>query len=139
MPRRPLAATALLAVLCAAIPAAAQVRPVNPTLQAQPQLLHQPTNLELQIRIDQLTEQVSQLSDRLAALNQHIASLSNDLGTLKARESDHFARAQATLYVTCKLLYQHHWAPNGATPTPGNPYVPDEYCTAAGWQAQFKD
>jgi hypothetical protein len=120
-------------------PANGQVRTVTPPQVEAKVSLHQPSNLELQMELNQLAEQVSLLSDRLAALNQHIASISGSIGTLNAREADHFAQEHATTYVTCKLLYQHHWAPNGATPTPGNPYVPDDYCKAVGWQSQFKD
>ncbi|GGD90233.1 hypothetical protein GCM10011515_07310 [Tsuneonella deserti] len=131
-----------LAMIAAAVslPAHGQVRTITPppAVQAQPSL-HQPSNLDLQLQFNQLTEQVSVLAERLAALNQHIASISGSIGTLNARESDHFAQEHATTYVTCKLLYQHHWAPNGANPTPGDPYVPDDYCKAIGWQSQFKD
>lgn len=137
MSRQVLAAVAL-AALAAANPAAAQLRQANPQAvrPAQPltPALHQPSNLELQTQIAQLTETVAQLSDRLAALNQHIASISSQFGTLNARERDHFRRTYATAYQTCKLLYLHHWAPNGAHPTPGNPYVPDDYCRAQAVQ-----
>jgi len=140
MSRRLLAAVAL-AALTAANPAAAQVHQVNPQVvrPAQPltPALHQPSNLELQMQISQLNETIAQLSDRLAALNQHIASISNQLGTLNARELNHARRIYATAYETCRLLYLHHWAPNGAHPTPGNPYVPDTYCTAQGWQNEL--
>lgn len=143
MPYRLLAAAVTLAILAAATSGAAQVGTGNPsTLQrAQPAvpILHQPSNLELQSKIEELNQTVELLSDRLGALNQHIASISNQFGTLNAREQKHFAQEHATTYQTCKLLYQHHWAPNGANPTPGNPYVPDEYCTAQSWQGQFAD
>lgn len=141
MTHRPFAAVAAVAVLAVAQPAVAQVRAVNPVQPAQPvtPALHQPSNLELQMQITALNETVAQLSERLAALNQHIASLSGQLGTLNARESQHFAKIYATSYQACKLLYQHHWAPNGANPTPGNPYVPDDYCRADAWQASLGD
>lgn len=141
MTHRLLAAAASIALVVAGHPASAQVRAVNPAQPAQPvtPALHQPTNLELQMQINALGETVAQLSDRLAALNQHIASLSGQLGTLNAREGQHFKKIYATSYQACKLLYQHHWAPSGANPTPGNPYVPDDYCRADAWQASLGD
>jgi TolA-binding protein len=136
MPKSLLAAAAL-AALAVGAPAGAQVRPSNPQgiqpVSTSP-VLHQPSNLDLQLQLNQLSEAVSQLGGRLAALNQHIASLSGQLGTLNSRERDHFRKAYATAYQSCKLLYMHHWAPNGAHPTPGNPYVPDQYCEAQAFQ-----
>lgn len=141
MSYRPLAAVATLAILAVAGSVAAQVGTRSPsTIQrAQPAtpILHQPSNLELQLKIEELNQTVAQLSDRLGALNQHIASISGQFGTLNTREIKHYAQVEATAYQTCKLLYQHHWAPNGANPTPGNPYVPDDYCRAQGWQDTF--
>lgn len=141
MTHRLFAAAAAIAIVNAAQPAAAQVRAVNPVQTAQPvtPALHQPSNLELQMQITALNETVAQLSDRLAALNQHIASISNQFGALNAREGQHFKKIYATSYQACKLLYQHHWAPSGANPTPGNPYVPDDYCRADAWQASLGD
>lgn len=142
MSYRPFAAAAILAIVAAANPGSAQVGANPSTIQrAQPAvpMLHQPSNLELQSQIEELNQTVALLSDRLGALNQHIASISNQFGTLNAREQKHFAQEHATTYQTCKLLYQHHWAPNGANPTPGNPYIPDDYCTAQAWQGQFAD
>ena len=112
-----------------------QIRPPLPPVA----IPHQPTNAELLAEISALSDRVAQLSERLSALNQHVASLSGQLGTLVARERDHFRRLYATLYETCHLLYQHHWAASGANPTPGNPYDPVTYCRALAAQDSVAD
>ena len=144
MSRRLLTATVLPVLAALAITGPAAAQPRNQFQQIRPPLPpvaipHQPTNAELLAQITQLNDRVAQLSERLSALNQHVASLSGQLGTLVAREQDHFRRLYATLYETCRLLYQHHWAASGANPTPGNPYDPITYCRAQAAQGSVGD
>jgi hypothetical protein len=67
----------------------------------------QPSNLELQLKIEELSAQVAQLSDRLAALNQYVASLGGQVGTLADQERGHYEREIIGLRLTCQMLLGH--------------------------------
>lgn len=131
MSRSLLAATAVLA-LVAASPADAQIfrpkaGPVAP-VQATPSL-HQPSMIDLQMQIQALSQQVQDLSAQLTGVSSQLAAAKASVDDGKQKLDHDYRQLLTTEYATCTLLYQHHWAPNGAHPTASNPYVPDQYCS----------
>lgn len=128
MPHRLLAAAAAIAAVVVVNPAAAQTRAVTPRpvpsvqpIQNVP-ALHQPSNLELQMKIDELNASVEQMSERLNAL-------SSQLVTLTKQEQDNSGNLDAKIYLTCRMLYLHS---HGDTPENAN--IAKQECKAAGWQ-----
>ena len=95
---------ATLAFSHAAMAQPAVIRTSPQAVAARPVPLNPPSNIELQATL---------------ADNRKV-------------EDERWRRMRASLLATCKLLYQHHWAPDGvAHPTPSNPYIPDDYCRAS--------
>lgn len=123
---------ATLAFSHAAMAQPAVIRTSPQAVAARPVPLNPPSNIELQLRINELNARIDSLSSDIAALAQSVNQLKATLADNRKVEDERWRRMRASLLATCKLLYQHHWAPDGvAHPTPSNPYIPDDYCRAS--------
>jgi hypothetical protein len=118
MSLRPLAVTAL-ALVALAGPAASQVRHVEPQIRPLRTIppINPPSIVELQMEINRLSASVADLSAQLA--------------TLEARESARFRQTYATLFETCRLVYDRLGPPGGGTQLS----QPLTYCNAEGLRA----
>ena len=133
MPKASLAAAAAVALIATA----AQTQPLQairprPPAAVQPQTtpsLRQPSMIDLQMQIQALGQQVQDLSSQLSSVSAQLAAVNAEVVTGKQQLDHDYRQLLMTEYATCTLLYQHHWAPAGAHPTPGNPYIPDDYCS----------
>lgn len=120
-------------VLLASSAEAQIVRPKPPPaapVQATPSL-RQPSMIDLQMQIQALSQQVQDLSSQLNAVTSQLTAINASVADGKQKLDHDYRQLLMTEYGTCTLLYQHHWAPAGAHPTPGNPYIPDDYCSKA--------
>ena len=120
---------ALAATTAQAQPTA--VRPAAPGVVARPENLkapQAPSTFALQQQLTDLQSQMGDLQGQVSSLQGQVKALGVQVSQFQQTAEDHYQLMRETEVATCKLLYLHHWAPNGAHPTPQQPYVPDQYC-----------